>query len=201
MRKILTLIIAVLLLAGCATTQQNAYVVPDDIKERGIAINEQVVKCIAPSSRTGLAISRDQSPNAMFKDGWITITEGMFQFDDNALKFVLAHEIAHQKLGHVQKAQALSLSVTGAMIVIGSIVPGAGILNHAVNPAVVNNYSKFQEDDADLEAYNACLCMGMSKDDVVTVMQSIRAAASEGGGFWDRHPSWDNRIANIQNAH
>jgi len=30
------------------------------------------------------------------------------------------------------------------------------------------------------------------------ILQSLKARTRDGGGFWDRHPSWDERIANIQ---
>jgi hypothetical protein len=30
------------------------------------------------------------------------------------------------------------------------------------------------------------------------ILQSLKARTRDGGGFWDHHPSWDKRIANIQ---
>jgi hypothetical protein len=30
------------------------------------------------------------------------------------------------------------------------------------------------------------------------ILQSLKARTHDGGGFWDRHPSRDERIANIQ---
>jgi hypothetical protein len=47
------------------------------------------------------------------------------------------------------------------MLVANAFIPGVGLLNHVINPAVTNNaVSKPQELEADLAAYKACLCMG-----------------------------------------
>lgn len=128
------------------------------------------------------------------------MTEGLFDLDDNVIMFALGHEVAHHHLGHVQKAMVASYATTGVMMAANVLIPGAGLLNHLINPAVVNNYSKEQEQEADMLAYKICVCAGVAKDDVVSSLRSIKLQSKEGGGFWDKHPSWDERIAAIEAA-
>jgi len=159
--------------------------------------------CIQTETPIRISVSDIPVKNAFYdpSNDRIVIAAGMFDLDDNILKFVLAHEIAHGKLGHANSRAAVSYATTGAMFVLNAFVPGTGYLNHLVNPAVTNNYSKTQETEADLAAYNACLCMGMTKEDIISALRTLQTnVQSQGGGFWEKHPSWDDRIADIQNA-
>ena len=196
----MSLILLFILLAGCATTPRKQAAIPPEINARINVILPVVNKCISPTATTETVIYQDQAPNAMYSDGKVYLSEGLFKFDDHVLRFVIAHEIAHQRLGHINKIRAMSWGVTGAMMVVGYLVPGAGLLNYAVNPAVTNNFTKAQEHEADLAAYNACRCMGMSKEEIIRTLRTMQASTADAGGFWDKHPSWDERMKHIENA-
>lgn len=183
-----------------AVPRKEARVIPQPIKDRGLAINAEVVKCIAPTSRTALGIAPSQTPNAMYDgEGMIILTEGLFRYDDNTLKFVLAHEVAHQRLGHATGKKNVRAATTGVLLVLNAFIPGAGVLGPLVHPTTQGAYSKPKELEADLEAYRACLCMGMTKDDVLKVMDGF-LRDSEGGGLWDQHPTGIDRVKQIQEA-
>ncbi len=125
-------------------------------------------------------------------------TEGVFKYQDETLLFITAHEMAHDKLGHLKKAQGLSYAVTGAMLALNVFVPGAGYLNHAVNPAVVNNFTKSQEMDADkLASEVSDKCLGIPIAQQTIIMRTLSLEIEDSGGFWDRHPSWEDRIKNV----
>jgi ankyrin repeat protein len=162
----------------------------------------RVMGCMMPEIKEySIAISSDYQPNASVNiSGKITFTQGALRkWDDETLTFIAAHEIAHDKLGHVGKKIAASAVTTGVMIVAGHFIPGLGLLNYAINPAIVNNYSKTQEYDADKLASESCeKCFGMTKARQVEIMKNIRKTSSEGGGFWASHPSWSDRIENIK---
>ncbi|HOG18179.1 MAG TPA: M48 family metalloprotease [Syntrophales bacterium] len=199
MNKKLVMVFLLIALAGCAP-KRSAYVIPQPIKDRGLAINAEVVKCIAPTSRTALGIAPSQTPNAMYDgEGMIILTEGLFRYDDNTLKFVLAHEVAHQRLGHATGKKNVRAATTGVLLVLNAFIPGAGVLGPLVHPTTQGAYSKPKELEADLEAYRACLCMGMTKDDVLKVMDGF-LRDSEGGGLWDQHPTGIDRVKQIQEA-
>ncbi len=166
------------------------------------AIVGRVTGCLMPEAKTyTVGISRDRRANASVNlSGQIVFTQGALRlWDDDTLTFVAAHEIAHDKLGHVGKKIAVSAVTSGIMLVADFFIPGVGLLNHAVNPAVVNNYSKTQELEADKTASEACgKCFGMTSEKQIAIMTKIRQTSQEGGGFWASHPAWSERIENIR---
>jgi Zn-dependent protease with chaperone function len=199
MKRRMLIVFLLIALAGCAP-KKSAYVIPQPIKDRGLAINSEVVKCIAPTSRTALGIAPSQTPNAMYDgEGMIVLTEGLFKYNDDTLKFVLAHEVAHQRLGHATGKKNVRAATTGVLLVLNAFIPGAGILGPVVHPATQGAYSKPKELEADLAAYQACLCMGMTKADVVKVMENLLSDSS-GGGLWDQHPAGEERVKQIREA-
>ncbi len=196
-RKLLIVAIIVLFIGGCSSTPtRQTYVIPADLKVRMNRVTAEVMGCISGEDVIRFYVSSSPVFNAWVSGNKVYVTEVLLRkVDDDALKFVLSHEIAHNKLGHIKKAQAVSYATTGAMMVVGMFVPGAGYLNYAVNPAVVNNFSKLQEYDADKEAAKACDCLSV---DAVEAMEVFGGIMDDGGGFWDRHPSWSDRIENIK---
>lgn len=199
------MLLTVFILFGCAP-KQGAYVIPDRINKRAhVWIYNEASRCLGldrDASQGGLRINGDKGANAMADgDGNVILTEGLFDYPDETLGFVISHELAHVKLRHLNKRKGASLAITGVMVAVGFIVPGAGSLNHLVNPAVVNNYSKVQEDEADMLAYKTCLCIKMTKKHVLHGMTAVRPEATgSGGGFFDTHRSWTDRIETIRNA-
>ena len=168
------------------------------------SIAYKVGKCINPDINYDVFISDKEEPNAWVNvSGNITFTKGALKkFDEETLTFMAAHEIAHDKLGHVAKKMAVSHTITGAMVVANILLPGAGLLNHIINPTITNNYSKTQEYDADKLASDFCAkCFGMSLEKHAAIMQKIEIISkTSGGGFWATHPSWNDRIKNINGA-
>lgn len=195
-------VIAVMLVlcVGCASTPKTYYHAPPEMRERMGKVVKSTLLCIEPSQPLDYLIGASKEPNAyLYENEKIIFSEGMFLFDDSTLTFVMAHEIAHSKLNHIRNTSAVSYVTTGAFMVLNAIVPGAGYLNHIVNPAVVSNYSKSQELDADSEAAKACIkCMGISKEAIVDTMIALSKHSGAGGSFWSHHPSWSDRIKNIR---
>lgn len=198
--KKLWFVIIILLLTSCAHRQKTNYVIPQDILSRSVPIYYKVVGCLNISEPTKLFIHPDKKPNAWIDlKNNVYLTEGLFRYDDEMITFVLAHELSHAKLKHVRNQRNVSLATTGVMMVAGFIIPGAGLLNYAVNPAVTNNFNKFQEADADrLASESLVKCFDISVDQQVQLLQSMQYDVPPGGGFWDRHPSWSDRIENIK---
>jgi len=163
----------------------------------------RVRDCMMPNSQDyAISVSNEDKANASINiSGHITFTrEAILAWDDDTLTFVAAHEIAHDKMGHVGKKVALSTGTTAAMVVANIFLPGVGLLNHALNPALVNNYSKLQEYDADKHGADACQrCFGITNEKQIEIMEHIRKTSKkEGGGFWASHPAWSSRIQNIK---
>lgn len=190
-------LIGLILIVGCA----SASIVSDAPSEYFIRLSpilQKVEKCYG--SNPYKAIIMMDYPQAYVDDaGTIYFTTGMFVFDDDAIALILAHEIAHDQLGHISSVRSVSYATTGAMMIVNFIIPGAGALNHAVNPAVTRNYSKSKELEADTKAVEICeKCLGMPREKIVSVFHSMKNKTGTGGGFWSTHPSWEDRIANIK---
>jgi Zn-dependent protease with chaperone function len=201
--KRFALVIIILFLASCAGVPVSTYVIPQHIKDRPtLVIYKRAYQClkVTDGEPHRLKISPEKSPNAWVdKDNVVFLTEGLFKYDDNAITFIITHELSHAKLKHLRNRQTVSLATTGAMMVLGFIVPGAGVLNHLINPAITNNFSKSQEYDADrLASETLVSCFNLSIDKQIHVFESLKKDLAEGGGFWDQHPLWDDRIENIK---
>lgn len=187
----------VLILIGCASAPKQTYTPAPGMMDKLVKNMNETWRCIKGKDQLWFFISSAQGHGAWIEGNKVYITESLLRdLNDDAIQFVLAHEIAHNKLGHIEKAQAVSYATTGLLVVADLFVPGIGLLNHAVNPAIVNNFSKLQEYDADEEAAAACECLGI---DAVETMRSLRPFTRGGGGFWDQHGSWEDRIENIRN--
>jgi hypothetical protein len=167
-----------------------------------IPIIRKVSKCMTPDVDYAVYLNQDKNSNAFVNvSGNIVFTNGAIEnWDDDILTFVAAHEIAHDKLGHVAKKMTVSYTTTGVMLVANALVPGLGLLNHIINPAVTNNFSKTQEYDADKLASEYCLkCFGMTIEKQSDIMNRMKdTSKGDGGGFWATHPAWGDRIKNIE---
>jgi len=205
--KKFVIVIIILLLASCAGKQGTPYVVPQYILDRPARHDfNKAYDCLKlkdDGETSKLAIHPSKEPN-----GWvngnndITLTAGLFEYDDDIIIFVITHELAHAKLKHVRNQRIVSYTTTGAMMVVGALIPGAGLLNYAVNPAVTNNFSKSQEYDADrLASETLVTCFHISVEQQIHILETLQKNTSDGGGFWATHPAWADRLENIRKPH
>lgn len=201
--KQIAFVIIVLLLCGCSTPAKQTWIPPDSMTQRANPLFYRVTDCIKlheDGKTVRISIVPGSSPNAMVDgDGNVSVNRGIFDYDDTVVAWTVAHELSHIKLNHVRNRNIVSYTTTGIMTAIGFVIPFAGYLNYAVNPAVSNNFNKFQEYDADKMASDALVkCFGISIDHQVQSLDTAFKNGSNGGGFWAQHPSWDDRIANIR---
>lgn len=186
----------ILLLVGCA--HAPTYHAPTDLSARMYDIGAEVRHCITPSQHLSHYIDNSQDPGAYIIENKIVFTEGLFQFDDDTLRFVMAHEISHDVLGHIKKSTILNNITIGIALIANAIIPGIGVLNLLVNPTVMSAFSREKELEADKLASETCLCLGMSIPQQVVVLRNLQAHTPPEGGLWAKHPSWDDRIKNIK---
>jgi len=191
-------------LSGCAAMQAPEALdgLPPAYQSRLDGVVKEVTKCIDATQKTPIVMYSSSDANGGYINGRIYLSTALFAYSNDVMSYILAHEIAHQRFNHQSSRSAVTYGITGVMMVADAFVPGVGLLNHVINPAITRNaISKPQELEADLAAYKACLCMGMTKDDVISAMEKIRGSDNEeGGGFWAAHPPWSERIQAIQDA-
>src|SRR5262245_6813229 len=74
------------------------------------------------------------------------VTAGLLRrANDDQLRGVLAHEIAHQDLGHVAKAQVLGAGLNIGAALLQQFFPAAGILAPAAGTLIARGYGRTEE--------------------------------------------------------
>ena len=98
-----------------------------------------------------VAVTSDQEINAASAGGGeFYVTAGLLQkANDKQLIAVLAHEVAHDDLGHVAKAQALGTGIGIGAIILDQIFPGTGQIAPIAGTLITRTYSRKEEYDAD----------------------------------------------------
>jgi Zn-dependent protease with chaperone function len=117
------------------------------------------------------------------------------------IEAVVAHEVAHEVMGHVGTRRKLSLSLTASFGALGIFAPGAGLLDFVVNPLVVRAFGRYQELQADQKAVEILRAMGHAtpRRSLANALEAIAAHTPrerEGlEGLLATHPSIDDRLA------
>jgi Zn-dependent protease with chaperone function len=128
------------------------------------------------------------------------VTMGLLRrANDDQLRGVLAHELAHQDLGHVAKAQVLGAGLNILAAGLQQLFPATGALAPIAGELVARGYSRSEEFAADRHGVDILRRAGYSKETLLDALIWIRqVSGSAGGGFLSTHPGLDERIATIQ---
>jgi Zn-dependent protease with chaperone function len=156
--------------------------------------------CRVEQTRVGI-INQDEINAANAGNCEFYVTMGLLRrANDDQLRGVLAHELAHQDLGHIAKAQVLGAGLGILAAGLQQLFPGAGALAPIAGELVVRGHSRNEEFSADRHAVGILQRTGHSKDDLVDALSWIRrnSGGGGGGGFLSTHPALDDRIATIQ---
>ena len=156
--------------------------------------------CRVDQSRVGI-INQDEINAANAGNCEFYVTVGLLRrANDDQLRGVLAHELAHQDLGHVAKAQVVGAGLGALSAGLQGLFPGAGALAPIAGELLARGYSRNEEYAADRHAVDILQRTGRSKDDLVESLTFIRRVSGSGGGggFLSTHPALDDRIATIQ---
>jgi len=134
--------------------------------------------------------------------GQFIVTTGLLsKANDMHLESILAHEIAHDDLGHVAKAQALGAGLNVATVLLDQFFPGSGQLTPIAGNLVIRAYGRNEEYAADL--HGVVLLRRIHPDGkqmmVNTMVWLQNTTGGSGGGFFSTHPATDDRIDRIRN--
>jgi Zn-dependent protease with chaperone function len=124
------------------------------------------------------------------------VTTGLLQkANDDQLQAVLAHEVAHEDLGHVAKAQTLGAGLNIGMIILDQIIPGSGAITPIAGELVARSYSRREEYAADSHGVELLRRIGRPKEQMIdTLTWLMQASGPSGGGFFATHPATGDRI-------
>jgi len=128
------------------------------------------------------------------------VTMGLLRrASDDQLRGVLAHELAHQDLGHVAKAQVLGATINALSAGLQQLSPLAGAVAPIAGELAARSYSRNEEFNADKHGVDILHRAGYSKEVMIDSLSWIRRiSGDQGGGFLSTHPGLDDRIATIQ---
>jgi putative metalloprotease len=132
-------------------------------------------------------------------NGEFYVTTGLLQkANDEQLLAVMAHEVAHDDLGHVAKAQALGTGLGIGAVIFDQIIPGAGRVAPIAGALIQRKYSRNEEYEADRHGVELLKRVGRNKDvmiNTLTWLMSTEGGGGAGGGFLSTHPETGDRIA------
>ena len=128
--------------------------------------------------------------------GQFVVTTGLIEkANDEELRGVLAHEIAHDDLGHPAKMQMIGMGLGLGVALLENIFPGSAQVAPIAGTVIASSYSRPQELEADKHAVTILRRAGYSKDVMIHALTWImQVEGNSGGGFLSTHPATDERI-------
>jgi predicted Zn-dependent protease len=156
-----------------------------------------------PLNQVKVGIVDDDHINAgSAGDGQFLVTTGLLRkANDQQLAGVLAHEVAHDDLGHVAKAQRLQTGLAIGMVILDQIIPGSGQLTPVAGTLIARAYGRQEEYQADAHGAEILKRAGYSpKVMEETLTWLINTEGGSEGGFFSTHPATDDRIAALRKA-
>jgi len=129
-------------------------------------------------------------------NGEFYVTTGLLsRATDDELRGVLAHEIAHDDLGHPARAQMLGVGLSLGAALLQRVFPASGALAPLAGTLIANNYSQPQEYEADRHGVEILRRAGYSKETMINSLTWVmHAEGNSGGGFLSSHPATKDRI-------
>lgn len=154
-------------------------------------------------------LGKEDQPNAFQIPYHIYATKSLLEkFDDISLTYILAHEMGHQVGHHLAKQNkknqtiGIGAALLGAVLGVGSNSLGGYAINIA-GGALVNKYSREQEQEADLFGLEVIHDMGIP---FAKAADSFRKLGGSSGGsrtlnsVFGTHPLMKDRIGHAETA-
>ena len=128
------------------------------------------------------------------------VTAGLLQrASDDQLRGVLAHEIAHQDLGHAARAQVLNTGLSVGAALLERFFPGSGAFAPIAGTLISRGYGRTEEYSADRHGVDILTRAGYPAEIMVDTLRWLRGVSGDGGGgFLSTHPAIDERIAALR---
>ncbi len=194
-----------LLLSACTTAPEGTYyALPTDPTTVRMAhiLHRAALAGGDDPNRYGFAFIKSPTAAAYSdEDATFYFADGLMRQPASIIEAVVAHEVAHEVMGHVGTRRKLSLSLTATFGALGVFAPGAGLLDFVVNPLVVRAFGRHQELQADQKAVEILRAMGhpAPRRALATALEAVAAHTPrerEGlEGLLATHPTLDDRLA------
>jgi Zn-dependent protease with chaperone function len=156
-----------------------------------------------PLDQVKVGIMDDPHVNAASGGGGeFYVTTGLLQkADDLRLAGVLAHELAHDDLGHVASAQALGVGLNIGMVLLDRLIPGSGTLTPIAGGLIARAYSRSEEYAADRHGAAILTRAGYPGQTMLATLTWLaQTEGTDGGGFFATHPATADRIEALRDV-
>ena len=154
-----------------------------------------------PLKQVRVGILEDPNINAANAGGGeFYVTTGLLErTNDDQLRGVLAHEVAHADLGHVAKAQALGTGLNIGMILLDQFIPGSGKITPVIaDLGVMRPFSRKEEYEADAHGVEILRRAGYNgKQMMSSTLTWLLQTSGSSGGFFATHPGTEDRIQRV----
>lgn len=156
-----------------------------------------------PASQVRIGLIDDPSINAANAGGgeFYVTTRLLQKASDEQLRGVLAHEIAHDDLGHVAKAQVLGAGLNVGVVLLEQLFPGSSALTPIAGTLIARGYSRQEEFAADRHGMEILQRAGYPPETMERTLNwllSEEGRGGGGGGFLSSHPATEERIAALR---
>lgn len=130
------------------------------------------------------------------------VTTGLLQKASNEqLRGIMAHEVAHDDLGHVAELQLLGAGLSIGAYVLEQLYPAAGAIAPIAGTLIARGYSRDEEYEADAHAVEILRRAGYSKETLIEALSWVaHSSGGGGGGFLSTHPATEDRIDRLRGA-
>jgi predicted Zn-dependent protease len=179
---------------GLATepvTQQDAARLRRIVEPLARAVNR-------PPQRITVGILSDKSVNAANAGGGeFYVTRGLLnRANDEQLLAIMAHEFAHDDLGHVAKAQRVQAGVALGSAILEQVIPNSAIVTPIAGTLITRAHSRSEELEADRHAVTLLRRVGSSKEALERTLEWLvrTSGGGDGGGWFATHPGTNDRI-------
>lgn len=154
------------------------------------------------ANQVRIGLIYDPSINAANAGGGeFYVTTGLLQkASDEQLRGVLAHEIAHDDLGHVAKAQVLGAGLNIGVVLLEQLFPGSSAVTPIAGTLIARGYSRQEEFAADRHGMELLERAGYPAQTMERTLKWIlsQEGRNGGGGFLSSHPATEDRIAALR---
>lgn len=133
--------------------------------------------------------------------GEFLVTTGLLEkASDDQLRGIMAHEIAHDDLGHVAKLQTLGAGLNIGVILLEQLLPGSSAVTPIAGSLIARGYSRNEEYAADRHGVEILRRAGYPKEVLINALTWVNrtSGGGGGGGFLSTHPATEDRIGQLQ---
>jgi Zn-dependent protease with chaperone function len=206
-RAPIALVLLLAVLAGCTSIPDGAYF-PEPNRPETIRVAHALHKAAHaagddPTRYSFALVAAPQLQAWAAGHATLYVTDALARMPAEILEPLVAHEVAHEVLGHLGKRQAVSLSITTGFAVLGVLVPGSSLADLIVNPLVIRAYSREHELAADQRAVEILRAMGYAAPRralhaALRTADARNGKLREEGGPLATHPPMAERLARLE---